>query len=261
MGFLYTVLIVGGIGLILGIVLSLASKFFAVPTDEKTEKIRCALPGANCGACGFSGCEGYAVALVSGEAAPNLCTVGGDDTAEELSEILGVKAAPAVKKTAVIHCHHCSDKAVHNFAYNGVASCSAASLLYGGPLACKNGCLGLGDCIKVCEYGALSIIDGNIVVDMNKCVACGSCVKACPKGIISVEYASLPCLVACSNTEKGAVARKQCTAACIGCKKCEKVCPSLAIEVKDNLAIIDYEKCIGCGECERNCPTHAILIK
>ncbi len=260
MGFLYTILIVGGIGLILGIVLSLASKFFAVPIDEKVEKIRECLPGANCGACGFSGCDGYAEALSKGETKPNLCTAGGQNTADQLSEVLGVNITP-VKKTAVIHCHHCLDKAVNNFAYNGVASCAAASLLYGGPLACKNGCLGLGDCINVCEYSALYQIDGNIMVDMNKCVACGKCANICPKGIISIQYAALPCFVACSNTEKGAVARKQCSAACIGCKKCEKVCPSSAIEVKNNLAVIDFEKCTGCGECQRNCPTHAILIK
>lgn len=261
MGFLYTVLIVGGIGLLLGIILSLASKFFAVKTDERVESLKECLPGANCGACGFSGCEGYAVALANGEAAPNLCTVGGDEAVEKISEILGVKAAPAVKKTAVIHCHHCSDKVIREFAYNGAASCAAASLLYGGPLGCKQGCIGLGDCIKACEYGALSMIDGNVTVDMSKCVACGECQKACPKGIISIEYAALPCFVGCSNTEKGAVARKKCSAACIGCKKCEKVCPSGAIEIKENLAVIDYEKCTGCGECERNCPTHAILLK
>lgn len=260
MGFLYTLLIVGGIGLILGIVLSLASKFFAVPTDEKVEKIRECLPGVNCGACGFSGCDGYAQALSKAETQPNLCTVGGQETTDQLSEILEVTITP-VKKTAVIHCHHCLEKAVNNFAYNGVSSCAAATLLYGGPLACKNGCLGLGDCIKVCDYNALSLIDGNIMVDMNKCVACGKCANICPKGIISIEYASLPCFVACSNTQKGAKARKQCSAACIGCKKCEKVCPSSAIEVKNDLAIIDYEKCTGCGECQRNCPTHAILIK
>lgn len=260
MGFLCTVLIVGGSGLILGIVLSLASKFFAVPTDERVEKIRDALPGANCGACGFSGCDGYAEALSRGEAKPNLCTAGGQDTADKLSEVLGINVT-AVKKTAVIHCNHCLDKAVNNFAYSGVASCAAASLLYGGPLACKNGCLGFGDCIKVCEYGALSYINGNVAVDINKCVGCGKCATICPKGIISVEYTSLPCFVACSNTEKGAIAKKQCSAACIGCKKCEKVCPSAAVEVKNNLAAIDYEKCTGCGECERNCPTNAILLK
>ncbi len=260
MGFLYTVLIVGGIGLVLGVVLSLASKFFAVPGDDRVEEIRACLPGANCGACGFSGCDGYAEALASGDTKPNLCTAGGEDTADALSEVLGVKITP-VKKTAVIHCNHCLDRAVSTFAYDGVASCSAAALLYGGPLACKNGCLGLGDCIKVCEYGALSLIDGNVMVDMNRCVACGKCADICPKKIITVEYAALPCFVACSNTEKGATARKHCSAACIGCKKCEKVCPTAAIEVADNLAIIDYEKCSGCGECQRNCPTHAILLK
>lgn len=260
MDFLYTVLIVSGIGLLLGIVLSLASKFFAVPTDEKTEKIRECLPGANCGACGFSGCDGYAAALSNGDAEPNLCTPGGEGTAKALSEVLGVEVT-AVKKIAVVHCHHGLDKAVSDFAYTGAASCASASLMYGGPLACKYGCLGLGDCISVCEFGALSLVDGNIVVDKEKCGGCGKCAAACPKGIISIENADAPYYVACSNKEKGATARKQCTAACIGCKKCEKVCPTAAITVSDNLAVIDPEKCTGCGECERNCPMKCIISK
>lgn len=259
MEFLYTVLIVGGIGLVLAIVLSLASKFFAVPTDEKIEKIRECLPGANCGACGYSGCDGYAEALANG-AEPNLCTPGGTATATALSEVLGVEIE-AIKKIAVVHCHHSLDKATSAFAYSGAATCSAASLMYGGPLDCKYGCLGFGDCIKVCDFGALSLVDGNIVVDREKCGACGKCVTACPKGIISIERADATYYVACSNKNKGAASRKMCSAACIGCGKCAKVCPSGAITVNDNLAVIDPEKCTGCGECERNCPTKAILSK
>lgn len=260
MGFLYTVLIVGGIGLILSVVLSLASKFFAVPTDERTEQIRACLPGANCGACGFSGCDGYADALAKGEAEPNLCTAGGDNTANALSKVLGVEVN-AVKKCAVVHCNHGLEKAVSEFAYNGAASCAAASLLYGGPLACKHGCLGFGDCISVCDFNALSLVDGNITVNPEKCGGCDKCTKVCPKGLITVEPLDAPVYVACSNTEKGAVARKECTAACIGCKKCEKVCPTGAVEVENNLAHINPQKCTGCGECERNCPTKCIINK
>ncbi len=260
MGFLYTVLIVGGTGLILGTVLSFASKFFFVPTDERTEQIRECLPGANCGACGFSGCDGYADALSKGDAEPNLCTPGGETTAKALSDILGVEVS-AIKKAAVIHCHHGLDKAVSNYAYTGAASCAAASLLYGGPLECKYGCLGFGDCIKACDFGALSISDGNIVIDKEKCGGCGKCALACPKGIITVEPVNAPVYIACSNKNKGAVSRKECTAACIGCKKCEKVCPSAAITVNDNLAFIDPDKCTGCGECQRNCPMKCIITK
>ncbi len=259
MGFLYTVLIVGGIGLVLAIVLSLASKFFAVPTDEKVEKIRECLPGANCGACGYSGCDGYAEALATG-AEPNLCTPGGAATADALSKVLGVEI-DVDEKIAVVHCHHSLDKATSSFAYSGVASCAAVGLMYGGPLDCKYGCLGFGDCIKVCDFGALSLVDGNIVVDKEKCGGCGKCAKACPKGIISIESANAPYYVACSNKDKGAIARKFCSAACIGCGKCAKVCTAGAITVTDNLAFIDPDKCTGCGECEKNCPTKAIISK
>ncbi len=257
MGFLYTVLIVGLTGLILGIILSLASKFFAVETDERTKKIRECLPGANCGACGYSGCDGYAVALSRDECAPNLCTAGGDDTAKALSEILG-KEIKVIQKRAVIHCRHGNENAKNIFAYSGAATCVSASLLYGGPLSCKYGCLGFGDCVKVCEYGALSLKDGNIEVDKYKCIACGKCANICPKGIISIEPRDYTHFIGCSNKDKGATARKACSAACIGCSKCAKVCPSGAIEIVDNLAVMNYEKCTSCGECERNCPTKAI---
>ena len=256
-GFIYTVLIVGGIGLILGALLSFAAKFFSVKSDEKVEQIRACLPGANCGACGFSGCDGYAAAIAAGQAEYNLCTPGGQGTAQELSKILGGNVT-VVAKTAVVHCNHCFDKAVSDFAYCGLNSCAAANILYNGSLACKNACLGFGDCIKACEFNALKLENGNIVVDKNICGGCGKCVKACPKGVITLEVKCLP-YVACSNTEKGAVARKQCTAACIGCKKCENVCEHNAITVKNNLAVIDSALCVGCNKCSAACPVGCIL--
>ena len=260
MGFLYTVLIVGGIGLVLGIILSLASKFFAVPNDERTEKIRECLPGVNCGACGYSGCDGFAEALAKGEVKPNLCIPGGDVTAAELSKILGVEVI-VIKKTATVHCKHGLDKAASQFAYSGVASCSAANLMYNGFLSCKYGCLGLGDCITACDFGALSLEDGNVKVNKDKCIGCGKCASACPKHLITIDSADTPYYTACSNKTKGAAARKECSAACIACKKCEKVCPNSAVSVIGNLAVIDSEKCTGCGECERNCPTKCIVVK
>lgn len=259
MGFLYTVLIVGATGLILAVVLSFASKFFAVPTDEKVEQIRECLPGANCGACGFSGCDGYAAALADGTAKPNLCTPGGENTAKALSRALGVEVK-AERKVAVVHCNHGLDKTTTEFAYTGVSTCAAASLMYAGPLACKYGCLGFGDCVAVCDNGAMQIIDGNVVVDKEKCLGCAKCEKVCPKGLITIEPLKASYFVACANKDKGAVARKVCTAACIGCGKCQKVCPTNAIELGNNLAVINTEKCIGCGECDRNCPTKAIIM-
>ncbi len=258
MGILYATLIIGGVGLVLAVILSLASKFMAVPTDEKVEKVRECLPGANCGACGYSGCDGYAAAVADGSAAPNLCTPGGADTAKQLAELLGTEVT-VEKKYAFIKCNHGSQKAVKQFSYNGSLSCAAANLMYKGPLGCKYGCLGLGDCVNVCQYGAIKIENGIAVVDKNLCTGCGRCADVCPKGILEILPEKAKFAVACSNTQKGAFARKVCSAACIGCGKCEKLCPASAIKVENNLAYIDEDKCIGCGECVVGCPTKCIV--
>lgn len=258
MGVLYAVLIISAIGLVFGVILSLASKFFAVPVDERQEKIREALPGANCGACGFSGCDGYAAAINNGSAEPNLCTAGGESTAKVLSEILGTEVKTE-KKVAFVKCNHSYNKALSDYAYSGAVSCAAAAMLWGGPLSCKFGCMGLGDCVKVCDYGAISIIDGTAVVNRDLCVGCTKCAKVCPKNIIEIVPCSKQPAVACNNKQKGAAARKVCTAACIGCMKCEKACKYGAITVNNNLAHIDTEKCTGCGECVSLCPTKCIV--
>lgn len=258
MEILYAVLIISAIGLVFGIILSVASKFLAVPVDERQEKIREALPGANCGACGFSGCDGYAKAINDGTAEPNLCTAGGEATAKALSEILGADIKTE-KKVAFVKCNHGPDKAVHDYAYSGAVSCAGAAMLWGGPLGCKYGCMGLGDCVNACDYGAITVTDGTAAVNKDLCVGCTKCAKVCPKNIIEIVPCSKQPTVACSNKQKGAAARKVCTAACIGCMKCEKVCKYGAVTVKDNLAYIDKTKCTGCGECTAQCPTKCIV--
>lgn len=257
-GILYAALIIGVTGLVLGIILALASKFMAVAVDERVQQVRECLPGANCGACGFSGCDGYAAAVADGTAEPNLCTAGGVTTAEQLSALLGTEIS-VEKKCAFIKCNHGLDKAAKDFSYNGATSCAAANLMYKGPLACKFGCLGFGDCVAVCDFGAIKTENGQVTVDKSLCGGCGKCAAVCPKGIIEILPEKAKFSVACSNTQKGAVARKVCSAACIGCKKCEKLCPAAAITVENNLARIDADKCIGCGECAAQCPTKCIV--
>lgn len=246
------------VGLIVGLGLSFADKFFSVPTDEREEKICECLPGANCGACGFSGCSGYAAALASGETEPNLCAPGGETAVKALSEILGV-TSEIEKKTAFIACGGNCDTTAKAFDYVGFESCTAASLLHGGPLQCKYGCIGLGDCAKVCNFDAITIQDGKVIILEDKCMACGKCVTACPKQLISLIPQSKNIKVNCSNKQKGALVAKQCKVSCITCMQCEKNCPTGAIKIVNNIAVIDYSLCDGCGKCKEVCKRNAII--
>ena len=253
--------VVASLGLIAAIILVLASHFVAVEVDETFVKVRECLPGANCGACGFAGCDGYAQALAEGKVKANLCIPGALETVEKVSAILGIEVEAGelkVESVATVLCNGTCDAAPRKAIYDGVESCRAASALYGGAVACRNGCLGCGDCAKVCPEAAICVQDGIARVDSRACIGCGLCAKTCPKGIIALIPRNSKVAVLCSNTEKGAIARKNCKNACIGCKKCETNCPEKAITVTNNLARIDYDKCTGCGLCEGNCPVHCI---
>ena len=250
--------LVAGIGLLIGLILSIASIVMAVPKDEKAEKILEALPGANCGACGYSGCSGYAEALAKGKAEVGLCAPGGIGCAKEISAILGVAGGDLEKKVAVVHCMGSLDNTSYKAEYNGIKSCAAAMKIGGGLTACSFGCMGLGDCEAACPYDAIHVCNGVAVVDNDKCKACAMCVKACPRRIISIVPLKNSAVMRCSNKDKGAAARKACQSACIGCKKCEKNCPTGAVTVKDFCAVVDPEKCNGCGKCADNCPQKCI---
>ena len=255
MDILKAFLVVSCTGVVLGILLALASRFFGVEEDEKQKKVRAALPGANCGACGFKGCNDYAEALAKGLAEPNLCVPGGESTAKELSEILGVNADAKAPVVALVHCNAACTESENPPVYDGIDSCRARSAIYGGLKACTYGCLGCGDCAKVCPANAIHVANGVARVTPELCIGCGLCTKTCPKHIISMVPKNATTFVYCSSLDKGAVARKACKNACIGCKKCEKNCPSEAIKVVNNLAVIDYTKCTGCGACVEGCPT------
>lgn len=259
MSIVLPILILAGIGLLLGLILAVASVVMAVPRDEKVEAVRAALPGANCGACGFSGCDGYAEALVHGGAKVGLCSPGGAAVAEETGRLLGVDGQVEVK-TALVRCGGCEEFTARKLHYSGIPSCKAASQFYGGDWKCNFGCLGYGDCVKVCEFDAIHVENGLARVDPSQCRACGLCVKQCPKGIISLVPGNTKGVVRCSSHDKGAVVRKACSVGCIGCMKCTKVCRHDAIHVEDFLASIDPEKCVGCGECAAACPSKCITI-
>lgn len=260
-GILLTLIILGVIGVLSGLLLSVVSIVMAVKKDEKLEKLENALPGANCGGCGFSGCSAYAEALYSGKTEDMaLCSVAGADGAKAIAEIMGKEAGEFIKKVAVVRCRGNWDFTHTKMDYEGYNTCSAANQLFKGLGACAHGCMGFGDCAAVCPENAIIVENGLARVDHDKCIACGKCVKTCPKSIIRlVPYNETTRFVSCVNREKGALVRKQCTAGCLGCGLCVKKCEHGAITLYNKKAKIDYSKCTGCGACQEACPAKCIL--
>ena len=249
-------MVLTGLGALFGVGLAVASKRFAVASDPRVDDVLDALPGANCGACGFAGCAAYAEGVVLESASVSACTAGGQDTATVVAGIMGVTADVKEKTVAVMHCH--GNAVASRFQYLGLDDCRAASLLQGGPKACEYGCLGLGSCVTACPFEAVQMKDGLPEVDTDKCVACGQCMEACPKSLINIQPLSAAVCVFCRSQDKGGVTRKTCKVGCIGCKKCEKTCEFDAIHVENFLASIECETCTSCGSCVEACPTNAI---
>ena len=251
--------IVAGIGLVAGVGLAIASAVMAVPVDEKAAAIEEILPGANCGACGYSGCSGYAKALSEGRAKPGLCAPGGDAAAAQIGEILGQKVEAMERRSAVVHCIGTEGNTTNVREYQGVQSCAASAQLYGGSAACSFGCLGYGDCVKACPYGAISVCSGVASINPSICKACGLCVKTCPRSIISIEPLG-KAVPHCSNHDKGGETRKICKTGCIGCMRCVKACTTGAVTISAFCATVDSTKCSSCGECIKVCPNHVISL-
>ena len=238
----------------------MASKIFAVEKDERAEEIAAVLPGANCGSCGYAGCNAYAGAISKGEAKINFCSPGGQSAADAIAEIMGVAGEAVEEKCAVVLCNGTHDTAIDKYEYVGIEDCVTASRLQGGGAkACTYGCLGYGSCARVCKNNAIRIENGVAVVDMEKCGGCEECVAACPKNIISIVPKKVKYIVKCNSCDKGAQMKEKCSVGCIGCKICEKNCPVEAIKVENNLAKIDQSKCINCGLCESKCPKKIIV--
>ena len=255
---LYALLVLGGIGLIFGLVLGYAGKKFEVKTDEKIGQIRECLGGANCGACGYAGCDAFAEAVAKGEAPVNGCTPGGSKAAKAIGKIMGLEAAAAEPVVARVRCSGNCENMLVRYQYEGLQSCRAAASIAGGPKECHFACVGLGDCLQRCKFGAISLENGIAKVDPNKCAGCGMCEDACPRHIIHLLPRSQTILVACRNKAVGRLARKQCKTACIACGRCTKECPSEAIKVVDGVAQIDEKLCTRCGACVQVCPMHCI---
>ena len=251
--------IVSGMGLVAGVILSLATIIFHKPVDEKEEALREALPGINCGACGFSGCDGYAKAMAEGKAEVTNCTPGGAITRQALSEILGVEVGKVQMVAAFVRCNGTCEFTNKKMDYLGTDTCYGANQIFGGPQACRFGCMGYGDCKAVCAYDAIHVVDGVAKITPDKCVGCLKCITACPKSLIKMLPAENISIVSCSNQDKGGGVRKICDVGCISCNRCVKTCPQKAITMENNVAVIDPDLCINCGECVEVCPQNCIV--
>ncbi len=254
--------IMSATGVIAALILVVAYKFFTIVDTSLKGPIREVLPGANCGACGFTGCDLYAEYLANEEnPKTNLCVPGGDGASRAISEILGVDFADVEEKVAFVGCRGHLATTDYIMEYQGPPSCAVCNNFYQGRRSCSFACLGFGDCVKACQYDAIHVVNGVAVVDKNKCVGCGMCESACPNaGLIRIVPAKSDVVVACTSKNTGAFTRKLCKNGCIGCKKCVRTCEHDAITVENSLAVVDPDKCVNCGNCVAGCPTGAILF-
>ncbi|MBN2772992.1 MAG: Fe-S cluster domain-containing protein [Prolixibacteraceae bacterium] len=262
---LYTVITLCVIGIAAAVILYFVAQKFKVYEDPRIDEVEEALPGANCGGCGFAGCRAFAEACVKQTNLSDLnCPVGGNDTMGNVAGILGLEAVKTDPRVAYIRCNGTCDNRPKTNTYDGAATCAIASSLYSGDTDCQFGCLGYGDCVDACDFDAIDLranLGVPLILD-DKCVACGACVDACPKNLIELRKKfpkDRKIVIACRNEDKGGVARKACNVACIGCGKCEKECKFDAITIENNLAFIDSDKCKLCRKCVSVCPTNSIV--
>jgi len=245
----------GCIGILFGIGLALAAQKFAVEGDPKVEEVLEVLAGAQCGGCGYPGCEGYAEAVVHDpEVPPNLCFPGKAEVAEIVAEITGKKVAGVANMVAQVRCSRIDGEVQQKYSYVGYNSCAGASLAFGGPQGCSYACIGLGDCVASCPFGAITIENQFPVIDVVKCVGCGSCVRACPKKVIELMPLKARVWVPCSTHDPGKTVRRLCKVGCMTCKMCVKACPAGAVSIENDLVRIDHEKCLAYGpDCHEAC--------
>jgi len=253
------------LGVLFGLALGAAAERFKVASNPLVDRVRDRLPSANCGACGFAGCTAYAEAVVErADVSPSLCIPGRDTVAKAVAELTGKAADTVQDRIVVMTCHGTTAYARNEAEYAGIQTCAAAALVFGGPRACKNGCLGLGDCVRACPFDALSLGGGGIAeVDVAKCTGCAVCVAVCPKDLFRLYPRGRRVELACKAVDKQSIVRATCMVGCTLCRKCVAKCPAGAIEWNGRTILIDHEKCIAhgpsCNEaCVDICPSNIL---
>lgn len=258
-GIVMAAAIIGITGLLIGLLLGAAGKKFAVEVNEKEIRIRGLLPGINCGGCGYAGCDVLAKAIADGTAPVNACPVAGEGPVKEIGLIMDVDNIEGERKTAFVKCRGTCDKTEIKYHYYGIADCKKMALIPGhGDKKCSYGCMGFGNCVRVCPFDAIHIVHGVAVADREACRACNRCVTECPNNLIELVPFKTEYAVRCNSKDKGKAVKAACRAGCIGCGICVKQCEYGAVTMTDNLAYIDIRKCTGCGKCREKCPVGVI---
>lgn len=254
---LVSILWLGGIGLLCGVALAIAARYFSVKEDPRIAEVEGFLSGANCGGCGFAGCGDYAKAIVEKGAPTNLCVATDAEAIKKIAAIMGVEAGEVVKRRAVVLCQGTRTASKRRFSYNGLTDCAAAAATAGGDKACTFGCLGYGSCARVCPAHAITIEDGLARVNPAICGGCGKCASVCPRGLIALVPVDAKVAVLCKSKAKGAVVRQQCSAGCIGCTLCTKLVPGM-FKMDGALATVDYANAADPAAAVAKCPGKCI---
>ena len=255
-----SVLVVAGLGIVFASFLTYFFVKFHVEENPLVSQIYQLLPHANCGACGFAGCSGFAEALSEGKVPPEKCAMITPENLKKICSLLGIEGGEKERKVARVFCFG-GINAKRRVEYNTIKSCSAVKAFFTTNYECAYGCIGFGDCIEVCPVKAIKMGEKGIPeIDENICVGCGKCVEICPQNIIHLVPFDKKVYIACSSHDKGGKVIKICKSGCIGCGKCVKVCPQEAIKLENNLAVIDYDKCDNCEKCVSECPRKIIFV-
>lgn len=257
-----SILILGGLSLAFAVLLAFAARFFTVSEDPLVAKIEELLPGSNCGGCGAAGCRALAELLAARKVDPGVCVASNPEANQKIAALTGQAVNLVEKRVAVLRCQGGRSRVRERFRYTGIPTCTVANLTAGGPKECLYGCLGYGDCLRSCQFGAIRLgEEGLPVIDESKCVACGRCVAACPRRLITLISRRQWTYLACASRNKGKTVKDTCPVGCIACGLCAKVTKSGAIVIEDNLPRMNYEKGQDFEEAVRRCPMHCFVVR